>query len=113
NNLFWGFILWLFGYVLGIIFFMIVPPAQIGYFITPLGLALMLWVLFKKIHREQFWGYFNVGISWTIIAVVLDYIFIVRLFNSVDYYKPDVYLYYALTLIIPIMVGWWKFRRAK
>jgi hypothetical protein len=24
------------------------------------------------------------------------------------YYKADVYLYYALTFISPLIVGWWK-----
>jgi len=54
NTLFWGFILWLFGYVLGIVFFAFAPKEQIGFYILPLGVALTLWVLFKKIKREEF-----------------------------------------------------------
>jgi hypothetical protein len=111
GNIFWGFILWLFGYILGIILFPFVPPTTIGYYIMPLGILLMLWVLFKKIYREQFGCYIGVGVFWTVMAVLLDYIFIVKLFDSADYYKLDVYVYYALTLIIPIVVGWYKFRR--
>lgn len=113
SNVFWGFILWLFGYILGIVFFAFVPPDKIGYFIMPLGIALMLWVLFKKIHRDEFLCYFGVGLFWTVMAVVLDYLFIVLLFNSTNYYKLDVYIYYALTFIIPIVVGWYKFRLTK
>jgi len=46
---------------------------------------------------------------WTIIAVVFDYIFIVKLLKPLDfYYKLDVYLYYSLTFILPILVGWRK-----
>lgn len=113
SNIFWGFILWLFGYILGIILFPFVPPTTIGYYIMPLGLALMLWVLFKKIHREQFGCYIGVGVFWTVMAILLDYVFIVKLFGSAGYYKLDVYIYYALTLIIPIIVGWYKFKRVK
>lgn len=42
------------------------------------------------------------------MAVLLDYLFIVKMFKSADYYKPDVYVYYALTLLLPIAVGWYK-----
>lgn len=111
NNIFWGVMLWLFGYVLGIIFFAFVPKNLIGFAILPLGVALTLWVLFKKIERERFTCYIGVGVFWTIIAVILDYLLIVKLFSSPDYYKLDVYLYYALTFILPILVGWYKFRK--
>jgi hypothetical protein len=42
------------------------------------------------------------------MAAALDYLFIVKLFKSADYYKPDVYVYYVLTFILPIAVGWYK-----
>ncbi len=113
NNIFWGFILWLFGYILGIVFFAFVPKDQIGFYILPFGTALTLWVLLKKIKREEFLCYIGVGMFWTLIAVILDYLFIVKLFKSADYYKPDVYLYYALTFVLPILVGWYKFKGKK
>ncbi len=108
SNIFWGVILWLFGYILGIVFFFFVPQEQIGFYILPLGTALTLWVLFKKIQRDEFGCYIGVGVFWTLIAIALDYLFIVKLFKSADYYKPDVYLYYALTFILPILAGWYK-----
>jgi len=46
---------------------------------------------------------------WLLIAVVVDYVFIVKAFKSADgYYKPDVYVYCALTLAIPLVAGWRK-----
>jgi len=108
SNIFWGFVLWLFGYILGIVFFPIVPKEQIGFYILPLGVTLTLWVLFKKIKREEFMCYIGVGVFWTVIAIALDYLFIVKLFQSANYYKPDVYLYYVLTFALPILVGWYK-----
>jgi len=110
NTLIWGFALWLFGYILGFVFFAFVPKEQIGFYILPLGVALTLWVLFKKIHREEQLCYFGLGLIWTIMAIALDYLFIVKLLNGADYYKLDVYVYYALTFLLPIAVGWYKFK---
>ena len=105
----WGFILWLIGYALGIILFSIVPPSMIGWIIMPIGTALTLWVLFKKVKSKLFKDYLILAIVWTLIAVAFDYFFLVKTFNPADgYYKPDVYLYYALTFILPLIVGWRK-----
>jgi hypothetical protein len=110
STLLWGFLLWLFGYILGIVFFAFVPGEMIGWFVLPLGLVATLWVLFKKIARKAFMDYLVLGIFWLVLAVVLDYFFIVQLFQSTDYYKPDVYLYYFLTLALPTIVGFYKLR---
>lgn len=113
NTVFWGFILWLFGYILGIVFFAFVPKDAIGWFVLPLGVIFTLWVLFKKIERESFGCYIGLGIFWVIIAVVLDYFFIVELFKSTDYYKLDVYVYYILTFVLPVIAGWYKFNKSE
>jgi hypothetical protein len=43
------------------------------------------------------------AIVWTLIAIVFDYLFIVKALNPADgYYKLDVFLYYALTFILPL-----------
>ena len=106
-------ILWVLGYVLGIDLFALGPKEQIGFYITPFGIAFTLWVLWKKIKREELMCYFGLGFIWTIMAVVLDYIFNVKLFHLADYYKPDVYLYYVLTLILPVAFGWYRFKAKK
>jgi len=113
NTLLWGFLLWIFGYILGFIFFAFVPKEAIGWYIMPFGIIATLWVLFKKIERESFGCYVGLGVIWTVMAIVLDYIFIVLLLKSAGYYKPDVYLYYILTFILPVAVGWYKFNKAK
>lgn len=107
----WGFVLWLIGYVLSFVLFFIVPPMMIGWIIAPIGTIITLLVLFKKIGGKEFKYYLILGIIWTFIAIVLDYIFIVKLLNSVGYYKPAVYLYYGLTLLLPVMV--WKIKKDK
>jgi hypothetical protein len=105
----WGSVLWLIGYVLGIVLFALVPQNLIGWFITLPGIIVTLWVLFKKIKSRSFEHYVKLALGWTLIAIILDYFFIVKAFNPADgYYKLDVYLYYALTFILPVVVGWKK-----
>jgi hypothetical protein len=105
----WGFLLWLIGYGLGIMLFTIVPLALIGWIITPIGTLLTLFVLFKKIKGKTLGYYLLIAISWTLIAVVCDYFFLVQAFKPADgYYKLDVFLYYALTFALPIAAGFLK-----
>jgi hypothetical protein len=113
NTLSWGFLLWLFGYVLGFVFFAFVPKDAIGWFILPFGVAATLWVLFKKIERESFGCYIGLGVFWTVMAAMLDYVFIVKMLKSAGYYKLDVYVYYALTFLLPVAAGWFKLKTAK
>ena len=102
----WGFLLWLIGYALGFVLFALVPASLIGWVIMPIGIAVTLWVLFKKIKGASLKYYLAIALVWTIIAVVFDYIFLVKALKPADgYYKLDVYLYYALTLLLPIAVG--------
>lgn len=106
----WGFILWLIGYALGIMLFTLVPISIIGWIITPIGTAITLWVLFKKINGDSLRYYILIGIVWTLIAVLFDYFFLVKAFKPADgYYKLDVYLYYALTFALPFLAGWKKY----
>lgn len=105
----WGFFLWLIGYALGILLFSLVPISLIGWIISPIGIAVTLWVLLKKIKVKSFNYYMLLGIAWALIAIVFDYFFLVRVFNPEDgYYKLDVYLYYAITLTLPILAGMYK-----
>jgi uncharacterized membrane protein len=110
----WGFILWLIGYILGFILFFVAPPTMIGWIITPIGIIITLWALFKKIKGDSFKYYFKLAVVWTAIAVAFDYLFIVKMLKPAGgYYKPDVYLYYGLTFILPLIVGWRKRSKKK
>ena len=109
----WGFVLWLIGYALGIVLFALVPANLIGWIITPVGIAITLWIAFKKVKGNTLSYYVLLALVWLLIAVVGDYLFIVKAFTPADgYYKPDVYLYYALTVGIPLFAGWRTLRRA-
>lgn len=107
----WGFIIWLIGYALGFALFAFVPSSIIGWIIMPAGVAITLWVLFKKVRGDSFQYYVLLAVVWTIIALVFDYFLLVKALKPVDgYYKLDVYLYYILTFIFPLVVGWYKTR---
>lgn len=107
----WGFGLWLIGYLLGFAFFMLLPPALIGWAVMPFGIAITLWVLMTRKSRDINY-YLTLAVVWTLIAVVFDYLFIVKMLKPADgYYKLDVYLYYALTFALPLFVGWRKTRK--
>lgn len=102
----WGSLLWFIGYVLGILLFFVVPPSMIGWIITPIGTVITLWVLLKKIKSNSFSYYVLLAIIWACIAIAFDYFFLVKLFKPEDgYYKLDVYVYYALTFILPLIAG--------
>jgi hypothetical protein len=103
----WGFVLWLIGYALGIMLFTLVPAGLIGWIITPIGTAIALWIAFRKVNGDTLGYYALVALIWVMIALLGDYLFIVKAFKPADgYYKLDVYIYYALTLAIPLLAGW-------
>ena len=110
----WGFVLWLIGYGLGIMLFSFVPLSLIGWIIMPIGIIIALWVLLKKIKSYKFGYYIILAIVWTLIAILFDYVFLVKAFKPEDgYYKLDIYLYYALTFALPLIVGWYKSKTRK
>ncbi|MGA3160658.1 MAG: hypothetical protein ABSC77_05530 [Terracidiphilus sp.] len=103
----WGSVLWLIGYVLGILLFAFVPVSLIGWIITPIGVVITIWVAFKKVKGDTLRYYYLLAFVWLMIAVLGDYLFIVKAFKPADgYYKLDVYLYYVLTVAIPVVAGW-------
>ncbi|OGC16488.1 hypothetical protein A2282_02000 [candidate division WOR-1 bacterium RIFOXYA12_FULL_36_13] len=105
----WGFGLWLIGYILGFIFFAIAPHFMLGWVIMPIGTVITLWVLVKKVKGDSLGYYVKMAILWTLIAIICDYFFLVKMLKVDDgYYKLDVYLYYALTFALPVVVGWQK-----
>jgi len=107
KSLGWGFVLWLIGYLLGVALFFVLPTTVLGWVITPIAFVITLWVLLRRVKSDSLRDYAVVAIVWTAIAVLFDYVFIVKAFNPPDgYYKPDVYLYYALTFALPLIVGY-------
>ena len=76
----WGVVLWLIGYVLGIVLFFVLPPSVLGWTIMPIGITITVYMS-RKIDGNTIREYIPVAI-WLLIAVVLDYMFIVKLLNE-------------------------------
>lgn len=75
----------------------------------PIGTIITLWVLLKKVKAYSFRYFVILAVVWVVIAIVFDYLFLVKVFKPTDgYYKLDVYLYYSLTFVLPLFVGWQK-----
>ena len=107
----WGVALWFIGYVLGIALYFLAPPSLIGWVILPIGVSLTWFVLWRFIDATRLENYVILAAVWVAIAVVGDFLFIVQALHPPDgYYKLDVYLYYVLTLVMPLMAGWLKTR---
>ena len=98
--------LWLFGYLASLLLFFSPFADIMGWIITavftPVTIAIAWW--WFRARDLPLTYYVGVGVAWTMIAIVLDYLFIVRLFQT-TYYEIDVFVYYALTFLIPLGVG--------
>ena len=102
-----GTALWLIGYLASLVLFFTPYAGIMGWILiavfTPVTIVITWWWFARQeIHILQY--YAGVGVAWMLIAIVLDYLFIVLLFNA-TYYEPDVFVYYAVTFLIPPGVG--------
>jgi hypothetical protein len=103
-----GIFFWLVGYLAGMVLFFTPFRDSMGWIITAIFTPftiLVAWWWFRNrgyLSREYYAG---VGVAWALIAIVLDYLFIVMLFSSMAYYSLHIYIYYALMFLIPVGVG--------
>ncbi len=108
----WGALLWLFGYVLSFALYAVAPINLLGWVVMPFALARTVWVAGTRVRGTAVVHYVLVGAIWTILAVVLDYILLVKLLHPADgYYKFDVY--YTCCLLVPVIAGWQKAHMAQ
>jgi hypothetical protein len=110
-----GTFFWLIGYLASLVLYFSPFSYSMGWIIlvifTPFTIGVTWW-WFRERERLSLLYYAGVGVAWTLLAVVLDYLFIVLLFNATEYYAPDVLLYYALMFLIPVGVGMYLNRAA-
>ena len=103
-----GILFWLVGYLAGIVLFFTPFKDSMGWVMlftfTPFTIVFTWW-WFRQRGYLSLQYYAGIGIAWALIAVMLDYLFIVMLFNSPAYYSLHIYLYYALMFLIPVGVG--------
>ena len=102
-----GIFVWFIGYLAGIVLYFFLSPDILGWVLfaifTPI-VILLCYMRFGK--REESISYYAfVAAVWLIVAIVFDYLFLVKLLNPPVYYKLDVYVYYASTFLIPFLIG--------
>jgi len=103
-----GTFFWLLGYLASLVLYFSPVPYSIGWILLVIFTPFTIWVTwwwFSQRERLPLQYYAGVGMAWMLIAIVLDYLFIVLLFNAAEYYMPDVFLYYGLMFLIPVGVG--------
>jgi hypothetical protein len=104
--------LWLIGYLASLALFFSPFAGIMGWILlaifTPVTIAVTWW-WFRPRERLPVQYYAGVGVAWMLIAIVLDYLFIVLLFKA-SYYGADVFVYYVLTFFIPVGVGLYLLR---
>jgi hypothetical protein len=107
-----GFGVWLIGYTAGF-YIITLPdyPAVMQQPATLLGFGLVAGLVTTGLAWWRLrgrgpisWRYaLAVGASWLGVAVVCDFLFIVLLFHAWSYYRLDIGVYYAVTLVAPVI----------
>lgn len=102
-----GFVIWLIGYIASILLWGFVSHDMLGWVLFVIFIPLMLYLPYRRFRnrKETVGYYFLVALAWLLIAVVFDYIFIVKLFDAKDYYKLDIFVYYTVTFLAPFLIG--------
>jgi len=102
-----GSFVWLIGYLAGIGLYFLLSPDILGWALFAILTPIVIILCYKRFRkREESVSYYVfVGAVWFTVAVLFDYLFLVKLLNPPIYYKLDVYIYYASTFLIPFLVG--------
>ena len=107
-----GILVWAIGYPIG--FYLITIPGYPGIMMEPailagmsaLIIAVLAGITYLRFHNRplQAWRYsLVVGLSWLAVTAIFDFIFIILMFNSHVYYQPHILIFYALTLVVPVL----------
>lgn len=110
-----GILLWVMGFVGSLILYPFVSLDIMGWILFAIFTPVTILISYFRFRKRdmKFFYYLMTGVFWMLIAIVLDYIFIVKLLSSVDYYKLDVFVYYIVTFLIPVGIGLIKNKKKK
>ena len=102
-----GFFLWFIGYIASIILYFLVPSDVLGWILFVLFTPVLIVITRARFRKRllTFRYYAIVAMTWTGIAIVADFLFIVLLFNPDNYYHPSVIVYYLETSLVPLVTG--------
>jgi hypothetical protein len=102
-----GFFLWFLGYIASVILYFLVSSDVIGWILFVLFTPVFVVITLARFRKRllPFRYYVVVSVTWTGIAIIFDYLFIVLLFSPENYYHLSVLLYYLETFLVPLIVG--------
>ncbi len=102
-----GFFLWFTGYIASIILYFSVPAELLGWILFALFTPVIIIITAIRFRKRSlsFRYYGLVSVTWTMLAIVFDFLFIVLLFHPVNYYHPSVFVYYLVTFLVPFIAG--------
>ncbi len=107
DTLGYGLMYWMIGFILGMIFLIFVPIRYVGWPILAIMFPLMIFLTMVRFEArtKPIYYYFVTGFVWLGVIALLDYLIVMKGFGNMQYYDFDLYLTYALILIIPITYG--------
>ncbi len=109
-----GFLVWLIGYAMGFVIITLPgypdvmqrPPLLLVFALVGAAVTGGLAAWRFRGRRGLTWRYaWAIGLSWLGVAVVCDFLFIVLLFQAWSYYRLDIAVYYAVTLVAPAIAA--------
>ncbi len=108
DTLLLGLALWLMGYLASLLIYGAVSSTILGWILFAIFTPVTICVAFLRFRKrkEALVYYFLIGLAWAAIAVLFDYLLIVKAFGVADYYKLDVFVYYITAFLIPFLVGY-------
>lgn len=103
-----GILLWAAGYLASMAVYFSLPDYSFWGKVVllvyiPCAFGFACWYFSRRTPPLRYFA--GVGAAWSLIAIVLDFPFIVLRFGAWQYYGPDVYLYYAAMVVIPVVAG--------
>ena len=102
-----GVIIWTIGFALTIVFFMVVPADMLSLFVVPILFAVTIFIAYKRLkgYGASSLYFLFVAVTWTVITIAFDYIFLVEGSNVETYYDWSTYLSYFVAFLIPLVIG--------
>lgn len=102
-----GGLLWMIGFTLGMVFFPFVAAEYLGIPILAILVPVTLVVAYYRLRRRPAPAthILIVAVMWLGIALLFDYLFLVKAFHVSNYYDLDVVVYYGATLLVPLAAG--------
>jgi hypothetical protein len=100
--------LWVIGYVASLVLFFTPLKGVMGWILLVVLAPVTAYIAYRRFKsRKKALAYYAVvSVAWLAVAMVMDYVFIVKLFTQPGYYALDVFAYYAVTFLMPLLIGW-------